>query len=337
MNGGSLKHLGLPVLIATMLATLAVSASAEAQVTIGQLAPTPNPVDCDFPGPFDEIQTAVAAGASYVVPASGAITSWSTNAGKGAGQRLGLKVFRPTGPDSFLVVGQDDRALAPSALNTFPVTIPVQAGDVLGLHVPGETESAVTACGFETGSMGDKFSFQEGNVAPGGTMNFSENNTGFRLNLSATVLASPALSAISGTSGSLKGGSKVVIAGANFASLTGVSFGALPATFTVDSETQITAKAPASKTLGKVPVTITTVAGTATSTTPFTYTGCKVPRLRGKKLKAAAKLLKKAGCRLGKVKKVEGASAKTGKVAKQGPKPGTLLAPGAKVKVTLTA
>lgn len=35
--------------------------------------------------------------------------------------------------------------------------------------------------------------------------------------------------------------------------------------------------APSSTTLAKVPVTVTTIAGTASSPTTFAYTGCKVP------------------------------------------------------------
>ena len=53
------------------------------------------------------------------------------------------------------------------------------------------------------------------------------------------------------------------------------------------------------------------------------------------KLKAAKKALKKASCKPGKVSKRNGATAKTGKVKKQSPKPGKVLAPGAKVKLTL--
>lgn len=60
-----------------------------------------------------------------------------------------------------------------------------------------------------------------------------------------------------------------------------------------------------------------------------------MPKLKGKKLKAAKKMLRAADCRVGKVKKLEGASAKTGKVVKQKPKPGKVLAPESKVSVKL--
>lgn len=68
---------------------------------------------------------------------------------------------------------------------------------------------------------------------------------------------------------------------------------------------------------------------------PAPTPACEVPNLVGKKLKAARKALKKADCKLGTVTKKEGATGKTGKVKKQSPKAGKVLAPGSEVKVTL--
>jgi beta-lactam-binding protein with PASTA domain len=67
----------------------------------------------------------------------------------------------------------------------------------------------------------------------------------------------------------------------------------------------------------------------------FTYTACVVPKLTGKKLRVSKKKLKKADCKLGKVKTLKGATAKSSKVVKQSPKPGRVLAPGSKVSVKL--
>jgi hypothetical protein len=77
-------------------------------------------------------------------------------------------------------------------------------------------------------------------------------------------------------------------------------------------------------------------------TTPISTVGpparkCRVPKLRGKKLRAVRKTLAKRGCRLGRVKKKSGATAKTGRVVKQRPAPGTLLPVNAKIRVTLEA
>jgi hypothetical protein len=63
--------------------------------------------------------------------------------------------------------------------------------------------------------------------------------------------------------------------------------------------------------------------------------GCLVPSLRGRSLKAAKKLLQNAECLIGDVRKLKGARAKSGKIVKQSPKPGALLAPWTTIKVTL--
>jgi IPT/TIG domain/PASTA domain len=317
---------------------LAISSSASAQVTVGQLPPsTASLFHCEYGAESaDELQTSVAAGSSYVTPSTGVITSWSTQVGGIPGQALGMKVYRPIGPGTFLVVGQDGPRPLASGLNAFPVSIPVQAGDILGIFLPPNVQAD---CGFETGLVGDQISWHEGNVSPGGSFTiagvFPENPyPGERLNVSASLLPPPTISSITPAEGSIKGAS-VVIAGANFASVTGVSFGSVPATFAVNSEAQITAVAPPSTTLSAVPVTVTTAAGSATSAQAFAYKGCKVPQLKAKKLKAAKKKIRKGDCGLGKVKKLHGATAKTGKVSKQNPKPGKILAPGSKVKITL--
>jgi IPT/TIG domain/PASTA domain len=318
--------------LSCMAMLFAVCSAASAQVTLGQLATaTTPPFNCNYVQPYDELQTSVAAGNSYAAPSSGAITSWSTQVGTNPGQALGMKVYRPAGPGTFLVVGQDGPRALTSGLNTFPVNIPVQAGDILGIFLSSGIHSD---CAFETGLAGDLISWKEGNAPVGSSFAIQSTYSEERLNISASLLLPPTISAIAPAEGSIKG-TNVVITGANFANVTGVSFGSVPATFTVNSEGQITAAAPPSKTLSKVPVTVTTAAGSATSAQTFAYKGCKVPQLKGKKLKAAKKKIGKGDCKLGKVKKLDGATAKTGKVTKQNPKPGKILAPGSKIKITL--
>ena len=80
---------------------------------------------------------------------------------------------------------------------------------------------------------------------------------------------------------------------------------------------------------------MTSAAGSATSAQVFTYEACKVPKLGGKKLKASKKRIRGALCKVGKVKKKNGATAASGKVVKQQPAAGTIVPPGSQVKVTL--
>jgi hypothetical protein len=138
-------------------------------------------------------------------------------------------------------------------------------------------------------------SFKEANTPAGGSFSIEETYPGERLNLTASLLPPPTISAIAPAEGSISGAT-VVIAGANFAGVTGVSFGSVPASFTVNSEGQITAVAPPSTTLSAVPVTVATAAGSATGAQAFVYKGCKVPQLKSKKLKAAKKKIRKGDC-----------------------------------------
>lgn len=333
-----MRKIGLVVSAVLTVAAMALSASAQAQVTVGQVAPSLEAgVLCSEGLPFDEVQTSVAAGASYVVPAAGVLTSWSTNARAAAGQFLAFKVYRPAGPGSYLVVAADGpRSLSPGVVNTFPVNIPVQPGDVIGLFVPAATALTATDCWFRTAIPADRVGWREGNASIGGALTLEGEEGEVRLNVSASLLPPPVVSGISPAEGSIAGGTSVTVTGANFGSVTGVSFGATPATsFAAGSEGQITAVAPASKTVTKVPITVTTVAGTAASPQTFAYEGCVVPKLKGKSLRAAKKRAKKADCGIGKVKLTKEATAKSGEVVKQKPKPGKVLVPGTKVNVTL--
>jgi hypothetical protein len=75
----------------------------------------------------------------------------------------------------------------------------------------------------------------------------------------------PFISSFTPTSGPV--GTSVTIFGSNFFEVTGVRFGGVPATFTVNSPTQITATVPAGATTG--PISVITPGGTATSSRPF--------------------------------------------------------------------
>jgi hypothetical protein len=99
---------------------------------------------------------------------------------------------------------------------------------------------------------------------------FTDNKYGkFKLNI--TFAALPNITSISPANGSVAGGTSVVITGTNFTGATAVKFGTTAATYTVDSDTQITATAPAGT--GTVDVKVTTAGGTSatSSADQFTY------------------------------------------------------------------
>ena len=103
---------------------------------------------------------------------------------------------------------------------------------------------------------------------------------------SVTVIAPPTVTGVSPSSGLTAGGTSVIITGTNFTGATAVKFGATNASsYTVDSDTQITATSPPGS-AGTVDITVTTAAGTsATSASDqFTYlaTTVTIPTATGR-------------------------------------------------------
>ncbi|HET9248760.1 MAG TPA: IPT/TIG domain-containing protein, partial [Actinomycetota bacterium] len=88
-------------------------------------------------------------------------------------------------------------------------------------------------------------------------------------NFTVTPSPVPTLSSFNPTSGTV--GTSVSIIGTGFIGASAVRFNGTSATFTVNSNTQITATVPSGATTG--PIAVTTPGGTATSTMSFTVTG----------------------------------------------------------------
>ena len=93
----------------------------------------------------------------------------------------------------------------------------------------------------------------------------------------AAFAAAPTISSFSPTSGPV--GTSVTIHGNNFSGpdVTSVSFNGTSATFTIDNAQRITATVPAGATTG--PIAVTSLDGTATSSTNFTVTGAGAPTI----------------------------------------------------------
>jgi hypothetical protein len=167
------------VALSASVATVAMgiyASSALATVTVGQIAPLNPPTNCSGAS-SDILQPTVTSGNSYVVKGDGTITSWSTSAQTGAGQMFKVKVFRKvadSGPGVavYRAVGQDIfRPLASGVVNTFSVSIPVKAGDVLGNNRQGSTNCVFSVPGEEfwispftdlADGAQDEFSTQDG-------------------------------------------------------------------------------------------------------------------------------------------------------------------------------
>lgn len=182
----------LTALATAALIALGTASTAGAAVTLGQLSPlTPADTTCNG-GPFDTVQPTVTDGNSYVVPSTGGVTSWtatswSHNASADSVQLLTMKFWRPLGGTTYMAVGHDGpRSQTPSTVNTFSgFSIPVKAGDVLGISPSGPTAGNNNGCGFSV--AGDQWLFRLGSLADGQSDAFPGTRINNRLNVTALI------------------------------------------------------------------------------------------------------------------------------------------------------
>jgi hypothetical protein len=324
----NLRRVRLGLITAGALALLIASSAQASTITVGSVLPPGS-----SPTPFGQVETLFNTalpekGANLVSPVTGAIVRWRVQGAEGG--PFYLRVLRPNGSGAYAAVGTSGGATpSGTGVQTFNANLPIHAGDLIGVDPTKDTDT-IGVASVPGASYGFIFPppFDGSTVAPSGT------TAGQEIELSAEVQPAPAVTSVGSASGSIAGGTTVTITGTNLGGASAVKFGSTPATgFTVDSDTQITAVAPPSSIPGPVDVTVTTLAGTsALGNDRFTYTACVVPKLKGKKLKAAKQALRNAGCKPGEVKRRKH---KAVHVKKQTPKPNTILAPDSKVNLTL--
>jgi hypothetical protein len=139
---------------------LALPGGASGAITIGETF-TPPLSDCAQD--HTRLQ-ATSPGDAYVVPAEGTITSWSFQADADP-PTMKFKVGRSAGGDEFEIVGQSGLVTPPAnTLSTYPASIAVEAGDVIGTYTQDEGGCADFAPG--DGYEGRNFN---GDVLPGVT------------------------------------------------------------------------------------------------------------------------------------------------------------------------
>ena len=181
---GLIKRAGAVVILACA-AVLTAGASASAEVTIGQVAPSGGGLlDCST-GATDLVQPSVTAGGNlYSARAAGTITSWSTRAATG-GDSYTFKVFRrTTDPDVFRVIGHSGPRTLSSGLNTFSANLTVSSGDLIGMSASGMDNN----CRF--GSTGDFVFARAGSLSDRSSGTFPPGSAfmNSRLNLSAILV-----------------------------------------------------------------------------------------------------------------------------------------------------
>lgn len=319
----------LAVAATSVWALLACTAAQAATITVGSVLP-PGSIATEFGQVQTLFNTALPEkGASLVSPVTGTIVRWRVQDAEGG--PFYLRVLRPNGSGAYTAVGTSNPATpSGTGLQTFTANLPIRAGDLIGVD-PSSGGDKIGVAEVPGASYGFIFPppFDAATVAPSGAV------AGKEILLNAEVQPAPAIASIAPEFGPVTGGTTVTIAGTNLTAASAVKFGSTPATgFTVDSETQITAIAPPSTKVGPVDVTVTTLAGTSPTVNAdrFTYEGCVVPSVKGKRLKAAKKAIRRANCRVGAIQRRKG---KPGKVIRQNPRPRKILAPGSRVRLTV--
>jgi hypothetical protein len=344
------KRIRLPVLAACLVSALSICTSASAAViTIGSpMTASFSAGACNTAGGCTLVNLGlIAPGPPLISPVSGEIVRWRVE-GASALPGYTIRVLGGAGPT--LTGAGTSAPVTPAAagVETFGAGLPINAGERIGLNVPHTG-------GIDFSLAGGMFANLAPELPDGQSMTITAEKGEVAFN--ADVRPAPTVSVISPATGPSAGGTSVVIAGSDFVEVQGVFFGGTPsALFTVNSEGQITALAPASSAAGAVDITVTTVAGRSPTSSGdrFSYTDaavpiavslaaptaapaprCVVPKLTGRKLSLTKKKIRFAGCRVGLVSREHGVSAKTAKVVRQVPKAGKVVAVGTKVSVKL--
>ena len=333
-DGHRSRRLAIAVLCAVSAVAMAMAGTAQASViSIGSVLP-----DGWESKKFDRVETLFNTalpepGATLASPVNGAIVRWRVQGAVGG--PFYLRVLHPDGKGAYEASGKSAPATpAGTGLQTFETNLKIQAGDLIAVDPTADTDEI----GVKTESGSTYASLFptpfNGTIAPP-----SKTFSGKEIELSAEIQPVPEITAISPPSGPVGGTTLVTITGKNFNGASAVKFGSAPAaSFTVDSDTEITATAPKTARPGKVDIAVTTFAGDSPNTRfdDYVYRACVVPALKNKTLQKAKTLLRRQGCKLGQVKKAGAPKPnKVGKVLQQNPKPGKVLAPGARVRITL--
>lgn len=159
-------------------------ATAPVIVTLGSTTGTPSQNLCVASIVCTYLPFAGVANPELQVPFDGTVTSFSVHAAS-AGNTVSLRVLHPARGGGFTGVGSSPPETLAAAITTFTVSMPVKAGDLLGL------DNADSALVFDSTDPNPITAYYElPSLADGQTAAPNHNVSGYRLLLSATVEAS---------------------------------------------------------------------------------------------------------------------------------------------------
>lgn len=195
---GAGSALAAAIAIATATATAGPTAQT---VTLGSTSGTPSANICSAMVRCTYLPFAGVSNPALQVPFDGTATSFSVNSGS-AGAIVELRVLRPAGGGQFTGAGTGAPETLNAGVNTFAVSLPVKAGDVLGL------DNDSSALIFDTSSATAIASYyQMPALSDGATAAPTQFQGGYRLLLSAAVTQPTTSSSTTTSSTTTTGGS----------------------------------------------------------------------------------------------------------------------------------
>ncbi|WP_312218793.1 IPT/TIG domain-containing protein, partial [Brevundimonas sp.] len=214
---------------------------------------------------------------SYTVNSDTQITAIAP-AGTGTAN---IRVTTAGGPSAWSIGGRYTYIPAPTVTSISPAAGPTTGGATV--QITGTNFTDVKGVSFG-GTAASSYTISESSIwatAPAGTgtVDIRVTTAGGTSAVSAadqyTYVAAPTVTSISPATGLAAGGTTVTITGTNFSGATRVTFGGTAASAYIESDTQITATAPAGT--GTVDVQVTTAGGTSATSSADQYTYIAAP------------------------------------------------------------
>ncbi|KSV75556.1 hypothetical protein N185_17090 [Sinorhizobium sp. GW3] len=223
------------------------------------------------------------AASTYTIDSATQITATAPTGTAGA---VDVLVTAPAGRTAIGTGNQFTYVAAPTVTSVTPAMGPTGGGTTVVITGSGFLDATAVTFGgtAATGYTVNGDTLITATAPAGmGTVDVRVTNAGGTSAISAvdqyTYLAAPTVTSVSPTDGPTSGGTTVIITGNGFLAASGtgaVKFGATTATYTINSNTQITATSPANS-AGTYDITVTTPGGTSATSAADQYTYVAAP------------------------------------------------------------
>ncbi len=216
----------------------------------------------------------IAPGYALTAPAAGRVTVWRAS-GRGP---LALRILRPG--SGGLVAVASSGAVSLAGTGTFAVSLPIAAGDQVGVDLLPTTAPTPSAQLHFANLSGALFGQVQPAAADGAALNAGSQASG-AISLNADVAIAPVATGLDVTSGSTAGGTPVSITGRFLDGVTSVTVGGTPASFTLGPAGQLLVRSPAHAAGGPLDIVVSGAGGTSTLPAAFTYVAPPTPIVGG--------------------------------------------------------